>query len=52
MIRAGDVVARSTQRNAFCVRSSPKERSAIGRLKDGWLDEHAACQKRDLSAKR
>ena len=26
--------------------------STIGRLKDGWLDEHAAWQKRDLSAKR
>src|SRR5213592_2190113 len=26
--------------------------SAIGRLKDGWLDEHAAWQKRDLSARR
>ncbi|MGY4286603.1 hypothetical protein ACVWXO_005823 [Bradyrhizobium sp. LM2.7] len=26
--------------------------SAIGRLKDGWLEEHAAWQKRDLSAKR
>lgn len=26
--------------------------SAIGRLKDGWLDEHAAWQKRDLLAKR
>src|SRR5258707_15512637 len=26
--------------------------SAIGRLKDGWIDEHAAWQKRDLSAKR
>lgn len=26
--------------------------SAIGRHKDGWLDEHAAWQKRDLSAKR
>jgi putative transposase len=26
--------------------------SAIGRLKDGCLDEHAAWQKRDLSAKR
>jgi transposase-like protein len=26
--------------------------SAIGRLKDGWFDEHAAWQKRDLSAKR
>ncbi|MBU1209651.1 MAG: IS256 family transposase [Alphaproteobacteria bacterium] len=26
--------------------------SAIGRLKDGWQDEHAAWQKRDLSAKR
>ena len=26
--------------------------TAIGRLKDGWLDEHAAWQKRDLSAKR
>ncbi|MET4519315.1 transposase-like protein [Bradyrhizobium sp. I1.7.5] len=26
--------------------------SAIGRLKDGWLDEHAAWQKRDHSAKR
>src|SRR5260370_38087352 len=26
--------------------------SAIGRLKDGWLDEYAAWQKRDLSAKR
>jgi putative transposase len=25
---------------------------AIGRLKDGWLDEHTAWQKRDLSAKR
>ncbi|MGY3413006.1 putative transposase [Bradyrhizobium sp. GM5.1] len=25
--------------------------SAIGRLKDGWLDEHAAWQRRDLSAK-
>jgi hypothetical protein len=24
----------------------------IGRLKDGWLDEHIASQKRDLSAKR
>jgi putative transposase len=26
--------------------------SAIGRLKDGWLDEHDAWQKRDLSGKR
>src|SRR5260221_9647309 len=26
--------------------------SATGRLKDGWLDEHTAWQKRDLSAKR
>jgi putative transposase len=26
--------------------------SAIGRLKEGWLDEHIAWQKRDLSAKR
>ena len=26
--------------------------SAIGRLKDGWFDEHAAWRKRDLSAKR
>ena len=26
--------------------------STIGRLKDGWLDEHTAWQKRDLSAKR
>src|SRR6202035_2901307 len=26
--------------------------SAIGRLKDGWLDEHTAWQGRDLSAKR
>ena len=26
--------------------------SAIGRLKDGWLDEYAAWQKRDLSARR
>jgi putative transposase len=26
--------------------------SAIGRLKDGWLEEQAAWQKRDLSAKR
>ena len=26
--------------------------SAIGRLKDGWLDDHAAWAKRDLSAKR
>ena len=26
--------------------------SAIGRLKDGWLDEHVAWQKRDLSARR
>src|SRR5258708_16105421 len=26
--------------------------SAIGRLKDGWLDEHTAWQRRDLSAKR
>ena len=26
--------------------------SAIGHLKDGWFDEHAAWQKRDLSAKR
>jgi len=26
--------------------------STMGRLKDGWLDEHAAWQKRDLSAKR
>lgn len=26
--------------------------SAIGRLKHGWLDEHAAWQKRDLSARR
>jgi hypothetical protein len=25
---------------------------AIGRLKDGWFDEYAAWQKRDLSAKR
>ena len=26
--------------------------SAIGRLKDGWLDEHTAWQKRDLSMRR
>ena len=26
--------------------------TAIGRLKDGWIDEHDAWQKRDLSAKR
>ncbi|MEQ1615493.1 MAG: IS256 family transposase [Hyphomicrobiaceae bacterium] len=26
--------------------------SAIGRLKDGWLDDHAAWAKRDLSARR
>ena len=26
--------------------------SAIGRLKDGWLDEHTAWQRRDLSVKR
>jgi len=26
--------------------------SAIGRLKDGWQDDHAAWRKRDLSAKR
>ncbi|MFZ4580920.1 MAG: IS256 family transposase [Myxococcota bacterium] len=26
--------------------------SAVGRLKDGWQDDHAAWQKRDLSAKR
>lgn len=26
--------------------------SAIGRLKDGWHDDHAAWQKRDLSTKR
>ncbi len=26
--------------------------SAIGRLKDGWLDEHTAWQRRDLSARR
>jgi putative transposase len=26
--------------------------TAIGRLKDGWLDEHAHWQKRDLSVKR
>jgi putative transposase len=26
--------------------------SAIGRLKDGWLDDHARWQKRDLSARR
>ena len=26
--------------------------SAIGRLTDGWLDEHTAWQKRDLSATR
>ncbi|WP_035682962.1 transposase, partial [Bradyrhizobium liaoningense] len=26
--------------------------SAVGRLKDGWLDEYAAWQKRDLSARR
>jgi transposase-like protein len=26
--------------------------SAIGRLKDGWQEEHAACARRDLSAKR
>ena len=26
--------------------------SAIGRLKDGWQDEHAAWQQRDLSARR
>ena len=26
--------------------------SAIGRLKDGWQDEHAAWQKRDLSMRR
>jgi hypothetical protein len=25
---------------------------AIGRLKDGWLDEHAAWQNRDLSIRR
>jgi len=26
--------------------------SSIGRLKDGWFDEHDAWQRRDLSAKR
>jgi hypothetical protein len=26
--------------------------TAIGRLKDGWLDEHAAWQNRDLSTRR
>src|SRR5215213_7501671 len=26
--------------------------SAVGRLKDGWLDDHTAWQRRDLSAKR
>ena len=26
--------------------------SAVGRLKDGWLDEHTAWQRRDLSTKR
>jgi putative transposase len=26
--------------------------SAVGRLKDGWLDEYVAWQKRDLSARR
>src|SRR6478736_1523132 len=26
--------------------------SPIGRLKDGWLDEHTAWQRRDLAAKR
>jgi putative transposase len=26
--------------------------SAVGRLKEGWQDDHAAWQKRDLSAKR
>ncbi|MCW2021718.1 hypothetical protein [Bradyrhizobium diazoefficiens] len=26
--------------------------SAIGRLKDGWLNERTACHRRDLSAKR
>ncbi len=26
--------------------------SAIGRLKDGWQDDHAHWQKRDLSTKR
>jgi putative transposase len=26
--------------------------SAVSRLKDGWLDEHTAWQRRDLSAKR
>ena len=26
--------------------------STIGRLKDGWLDDHTAWQRRDLSAKR
>ena len=26
--------------------------SAVGRLKDGWQDDHAAWQRRDLSAKR
>ena len=26
--------------------------SAIGRLRDGWQDDHAAWQKRDLSARR
>ncbi len=26
--------------------------TAIGRLKDGWLDEHAAWQRRDLSTRR
>ena len=36
----------------LCKDAAGLSASAIGRLKDGWLDEHAAWQKRDLSAKR
>lgn len=49
-ISTGDFSEALTARQGCCrvVASA----SAIGRLKDGWLDEHAAWQRRDLSAKR
>src|SRR5262249_5968619 len=34
----------------LCKDAAGLSASAIGRLKDGWLDEHTAWQRRDLSA--
>ena len=52
MTGIGPVAARHPRVRDRKVDAAGLSASAIGRLKDGWLDEHTAWQKRDLSAKR